>query len=276
MKTSAATPTPRFNTLALAAGFGERLRPWTDRTPKPLLPVGGAPVIELLLQQLISLRARGLSRIGAVVTSRHAAAFRQWQDELSVNLHSPTIEWLDNGVTSPEERRGAVADLWHAIERLGFMDQALLVVAADTVFGGGLDDFVTRAQASPCACTCALHLMDELETVKSLAEVRVNGDGIIRHYIEKPVDPRSLLASIALYWFQPPALPMIGEYLGEGGAPDPAGRLFEWLKDRIDTAGIEVAGPWFDIGSEPSWRAADSWIAAKAAGKQSGTTDDTD
>ena len=38
--------------LVMAGGLGSRLRPLTDEVPKPLLPIGGRPILELILLQL--------------------------------------------------------------------------------------------------------------------------------------------------------------------------------------------------------------------------------
>ena len=56
--TVAANPVP--TALILAAGRGERMRPLTDQTPKPLLPVQGKPMIEWHLE---ALAAAGVQRV---------------------------------------------------------------------------------------------------------------------------------------------------------------------------------------------------------------------
>ncbi|MDA8129815.1 MAG: nucleotidyltransferase family protein [Betaproteobacteria bacterium] len=61
--------------MILAAGRGERMRPLTDRTPKPLLAVGGKPLIVWHIERL---RAAGFSRI----VINHAHLGHQIEDVL--------------------------------------------------------------------------------------------------------------------------------------------------------------------------------------------------
>lgn len=61
--------------LIFAAGLGERMRPLTDRTPKPLLSVGGKPLIVWHLEKLA---AAGVHYV--VINTAHLAA--QFPDTL--------------------------------------------------------------------------------------------------------------------------------------------------------------------------------------------------
>ncbi|MBT9568473.1 MAG: nucleotidyltransferase family protein [Thiobacillus sp.] len=61
--------------MILAAGRGERMRPLTDHTPKPLLPVGGKPLIAWHIERL---RAAGFTRI----VINHAHLGQQVEDAL--------------------------------------------------------------------------------------------------------------------------------------------------------------------------------------------------
>ena len=79
--------------LILAAGLGERMRPLTDRTPKPLLEVGGKPLIEWHLQKLA---ARGVREV-VVNTSWLAGQFpavlgdgSRWGLRLHYSCEGPT------------------------------------------------------------------------------------------------------------------------------------------------------------------------------------------
>ena len=53
--------------LLQAGGRGERLRPDTDTVPKPLLPVGGVPMVERLFRQLLLAGAADFTVVGVLV-----------------------------------------------------------------------------------------------------------------------------------------------------------------------------------------------------------------
>ncbi len=49
---------PNMKAMILAAGRGERMRPLTDHTPKPLLPAGGKPLIQHHIERLAAVGVR--------------------------------------------------------------------------------------------------------------------------------------------------------------------------------------------------------------------------
>src|SRR5438874_12862254 len=64
-----------FGAMILAAGRGERMRPLSDQTPKPLLSVGGKP---LIVWQIEALERAGFRDL--VISASHHAT--QWSDFL--------------------------------------------------------------------------------------------------------------------------------------------------------------------------------------------------
>jgi MurNAc alpha-1-phosphate uridylyltransferase len=104
--------------MILAAGEGRRMRPLTDQMPKPLLPVGGVPLIE---RHIVSLAAAGITEI--VVNTSHLA------DQLSTFLGSGDRWGVDIVISheaSPLETAGGII---LALPLLG--NQPFLVVNGD-------------------------------------------------------------------------------------------------------------------------------------------------
>ena len=81
--------------MLLAAGYGTRLAPLTDRTPKPLVPVAGRPMIEYALDKL---RAYGIGRIVINVShlKEQLTDYISGQKDLTVSI-SEEAEPLETG-----------------------------------------------------------------------------------------------------------------------------------------------------------------------------------
>ena len=95
--------------LILAAGLGERMRPLTDHTPKPLLEVGGKPLIVWHLEKLAALGVRDV----VINTSWLADQFpRALGDGEQWNLR---LHYVNEG-PMPLETGGG---MWNALDLLG-------------------------------------------------------------------------------------------------------------------------------------------------------------
>ena len=55
-----------MKTIILAAGYSTRLRPLTDHIAKPLLPIGSATILDLILEKV--LQSKSVDKVLVVVS----------------------------------------------------------------------------------------------------------------------------------------------------------------------------------------------------------------
>lgn len=113
-----------LSAVVLAAGEGRRLRPLTERWPKPVLPIDGRPVIATLL---LELRAAGLSEATMVVG--HLA------DKVASLLGDGSGFGLSIRYARQPSPDGSADAVRRALE--AGTEPPLLVAGADTVFSRG-------------------------------------------------------------------------------------------------------------------------------------------
>ena len=87
--------------MVLAAGRGERMRPLTDRVPKPLLPVAGKPLLQHHLERLAS---AGFTEVVINVSYLGEQIVARFGDGRALGLH---IAWSRE--SEPLETAGGIA-----------------------------------------------------------------------------------------------------------------------------------------------------------------------
>ena len=239
--------------LVLGAGYATRLYPLTRDRPKPLLPIGGRPMVDRLLE---SLEPIGFDATYVVTNAKFAGQFRDWAAGTGAVV-------VDDGTLSEEDRLGAIGDVAFVIDREE-IDDDLVVVAGDNLFSEQLGDF-GRAARERAVPLLAIHDVGDVELIRGrYNSIEVDAEGRITYFEEKPAEPRSTLSGIALYFYPRPTLPLIGEYLAAGNNPDQPGRLVEWLYPRVDVYTWPVPGRWYDIGSREQLDEADRIFSAQS------------
>ena len=244
-----------MNALILAAGYATRLYPLTLNKAKPLLEVGGKPIIEWLLDNLSSVPKLKTAYI--VTNSKFAGDFQNWANAYSEQKrrHAGKIKIINDGSTSDDDKLGAIGDINLVLTRESLTGEDLLVIAGDNLFQQPLNEFVKVAKTSPA--TVAIYDVGDLEAMKKYGTVTTDKNGVITSFEEKPEKPKSTLAAVALYYYSAEVLPLFTTYIAAGNNPDQPGRFLQWLYTRKPVNTFQIKGRWLDIGSKETLADAD-------------------
>ena len=232
-----------MKTVILAGGKGTRLAPYTTIFPKPLVPIGDRPILEIIIRQL----AR--NGLGDIV--------------LSIGHLGELIEaYFQNGrLNIPEVR----LDYFRENEPLGTAGSLSMIPGLDETFLAMNGDILTtldyRAlirhhKEQQAALTIAMHRKD----VKiDLGVLETNDAGELVSYNEKPC--YSFNVSMGIYVYEPRALQYIPKekYMD---FPD----LVRTLLDKGEkVAGFHSQDYWLDIGRREDYELAQQEFEARAA-----------
>lgn len=231
--------------IILAAGEGRRLRPLTERVPKPMLPIAGRPLLVHLIELL---RAHGV-------------------DEIGINLHHRP----DTITTALGDGRGFGVRITYSIEErlLGsaggvkrmerfLRDEPFFVLYGDVLTDLNLTAMHAFHRDRRAALTIALHQPEQLD---GCGVVRVDEGDRVLDFIEKPAPGQELSswANAGIYVIEPAVLRHIPK-----NTPFDFGRdLFPLLLAReIAVFGYAAEALVLDIGTPVALRRAQALAMA--------------
>lgn len=231
-----------MHALILAAGRGDRLRPLTDATPKPLLAAGGRRLIEW---QLDALARAGIRDV--VVNTAHLP--QQFEDVLG--------DGARYGVRLAYSREGERAD--DALETLGGIVRALprlggaafVVVSGDIVTGYDYARLHERARALDAGDADAHLVLVDNPPFHAAGDMALTGGRI-----DPDGAPRLTYANIGVF----------APRLFAGLAPIRA-RLFPWLYAAARAGRVtgELSkARWFNVGTAAELQRADAELRRAA------------
>lgn len=239
--------------LVLAAGYGTRLYPLTKDTPKPLLEVGGKPMLDHIVKKIEAVDA--VDELIVVTNEKFYERFKEWGRNASLPW---PVQVLNDGTTQDGTRRGAIGDVQFSIDEAQIEDD-LLVLAGDNLFDFSLADMVETFNQTESNMVGVLEFDDESKLSK-YGIVDTDSSGQVREFQEKPENPKSNLVAMGMYVFPRTKLDCINEYLESGGNPDEPGWYITWLVENDEVFAHSFDGNWFDIGDKDSLEQADEFL----------------
>ncbi|MGC8584896.1 MAG: nucleotidyltransferase family protein [Thermoplasmata archaeon] len=229
--------------IILAGGFARRLLPISEFIPKPLFPVNGRPLIDIIVDKLGELNVENIT---ISINKKYEKEFNYYKscrkDKKLDILVEPTMK--------EEEKFGAVKGIHYAMQHGG--NKRYFVIAGDNYFDFDLKPFLDFVLKND-KITIVGYDLKNMELVRQYGVFSLEGNRII-DFVEKPENPVSSLVSTGIYYFPEDSINLIEKYLKETGNKDQIGKLIQWLIKKTDVYGIILKGKWVDIGNLDSYR----------------------
>lgn len=232
----------KIDVILLAAGYSTRLYPLTENFPKPLLEVGGKPVITNIVEKLENLKE--LNKIYVVTNNRYFNHFTEWKKDLKTNLR---IEILNDGTLSEKDKLGAIGDIYFTIKEKSITNP-ILMIGGDNLFDFQLN-YIMSYFKEKGKDVVSVSKVEDKNKLRHLGVVNLDKNNKIIFFKEKPDNPFSNLATNCIHLYTEETVTMFKEYLMQGNNPDQPGRFLEWLYPKKEVYGFITNGKIIDIGT---------------------------
>lgn len=221
-----------MNAVILAGGKGTRLAPYTRVLPKPLMPIGDMPILEVILRQM---KTAGIGKV--ILTVGHLSellrAFFQDGHQWGLQIEY-SYEDCPLGTAGP-------------LALIDGLDDAFLVSNGDVLTTMRFSDLINFHKEQGAAATIAVH---HREVKIDLGVIQWDGSPKINGYIEKP--SYDYCVSMGIYVFEPRVL----EYIPRGQYLDFPDLVLKLIAVGEKVLGYEYEGYWQDLGRPDDYETA--------------------
>jgi len=211
--------------VILAGGKGARLRPYTISIPKPLVPLGEEPIIEILLRQIEACGIRRVHLALGHLANLIKAYFDQMDSQRRIEIcHSFERQAL--GTIGP-------------IKQITSLGQTFIVLNGDVLTTLSFPDLIAAHRRQGCIATLAVH---KREVQMDYGVVEVTPDARIVGHREKP--SLEVKVGMGIYIFERRVL----DYIPENQKFDIPDLIRALLDAGESIAAYESEDYWMDIG----------------------------
>ena len=219
--------------VILAGGKGARLRPYTKILPKPLMPIGDMPILEILLRQMkhTNLIDHAILTVGYLEELLRAFFKDGARFGLKIDY---SFEEFPLGTAGP-------------LSLIDGLTETFLVTNGDVLTTLDLADLVRYHRAKAAAATIAMHAR---QIKVDLGVLELDDGDRITGYIEKPTYDFNV--SMGIYVFEPRVL----DYLPKTQHLDFPDLVLKLLAADEKVIGYPFSGYWQDLGRHEDYEQA--------------------